>query len=275
MPPFTPHHLDGDFGDFDGNGALGRVMFLPGSAGRAREIASQFTDVQTKTHPRGHDLHLGKFVREGRAVDVGAISTGMGCPSVEIIMTELVELGARAMIRVGTAGSIQPWVRIGDVVVATAAVRDDGASLAYLPKEFPAVASYELISLTEQTAATLGLGSRCHVGIVHSKDALYGREFGHGPQSADHLNYGRLLREGGVLATEMECSMVFTLASIADQRARVSGGPRVHAGAVLAILGDDEHPFAGGPEGDLAIKAAIDLSLQTAWRWAAAHTAPA
>ena len=244
---FAPQHIDATAGDFEGNGGRGRHLLLPGSPGRAAAIAERFEGATVKPHPRGHDLHLGSLRGEDGRVDVGCIATGMGGPSVEIILSELLELGARSLLRVGTAGSLQPWVGVGDVVIATAAVRDEAAGDDYLPREIPAMASLSMVDRLRAASSRLSMDSRTHCGVVHSKSTLYAREFGRGPLGAEHDAHKQLLRAGGVLASEMECATTFVMAMEADRRARIAdpeGG--VEVGAALAIIGGADEGFAEG-----------------------------
>lgn len=71
-------------------------------------------------------------------------STGIGGPSTSIAVEELAQLGIRTFLRIGTTGAIQPHINVGDVLVTTASVRLDGASLHFAPMEFPAVADFRV-----------------------------------------------------------------------------------------------------------------------------------
>merc|ERR1712137_1438515 len=121
----------------------------------------------------------------------------MGCPSVDIVVTELIKLGAKRFIRVGTAGSLQPHtIRVGDVVIASAAVRDEGTSRHYAPIEFPAIAAPTMVQALKhaagdvsQTSEFMKSGSKIYCGIVHTKDSLYAREFGEGALVQSHKDY--------------------------------------------------------------------------------------
>lgn len=253
--------------DLQGNGGIGRYLLLPGSNGRAKAIAERFSDVQVREHPRGHDLYIGTIAREGRTIDVGSISTGMGCPSLDIIVNELFHLGGRRFLRVGTCGSLQPkWLRAGSLVVATAAVRDEATSRNYVPVEVPAVASLDMLWAARTAVEAASLTERAHFGVVHCKDSLFAREFGAGPMAHANAEYMRMLEEAGTLASEMESSQLFTLASLFDRQLRQHGDTndpthRVHAGAVLAVIGDDA-AFGAKDVAAKTVDAAIDLALE-------------
>jgi uridine phosphorylase len=193
----------------------------------------------------------------------------MGAPSLEIIATELFHLGARRFLRVGTSGSMQPGlVRASDYVIATAAVRDDGASRTYAPAEFPAVASVSTVLAAQAAARKLGL--RNHSGVVHSKDAFYAREFGHGPLAEEHARYRAMLTAMNTLASEMEASMLFTLRghflqqAILNARAGAwTGIEPVLAGAVFLVIGEEDEYTDREAELARATDGLVDLGIET------------
>merc|ERR1711966_129366 len=74
---FQAHHMTATAEDMLGNGLSGRYIFLPGSTGRAREIAESFSDVEVRPSSRGHDVYLGtlpSLVEDGEPIKVGAVS---------------------------------------------------------------------------------------------------------------------------------------------------------------------------------------------------------
>jgi uridine phosphorylase len=265
--PFKPHHIDAGTKDLEGNGGLGRYVFLPGSDGRAKAISTHFKGVKILPSDRGHNIYLGTLEGlDGSPVEVASVSSGMGCPSVDIIATELMKLGARRLLRVGTAGSLQPaTVRVPSLVIATGAVRDEGTSRHYLPVEFPAVASHAMVEALEAAAIKLGVAGRTFSGIVHSKDSLFAREFGEGPNREDNQVYMKKLAAAGVLASEMEASHLFTLAQVHGHQTHPVGSREddggILAGCVLAIIGDDR-PFAPPEDAKAAIDQTIAVALE-------------
>lgn len=264
------HHIDVPDDALASDQPGGRVMFLPGSMGRARNMASRLARTRHFPSPRGHDVWVGEIPGASGPIDVGVCPTGMGCPSVDIIVTELLSIGASCLLRVGTSGSFRSdRVPAGDVVIATAAVRDEATSNAYAPPEFPAVASPILVRTAREAATVLGIGNRVHSGIVHTKDSLHAREFGLGPQVPENTRYMTILQQLGVLASEMEAAHLFVLAHV--YAARMCRP--VHAGCVLAVLGGHDKPFSGGAAGDEAQARAIDLAFATAAAWPSAYAA--
>lgn len=247
---FKPHHLNITEEEIKGNSEIGRYILLPGSDGRAEKIAEHFTDSKVYKHSRHHNLYTGTIDSSHGPIDVGVVATGMGAPSVDIIVHELFHLGGRRFIRIGTAGSFQPeYIRAGALAIPTAAVRDEGTSRNYTPLEVPAVASPEIVQAAMQAMKNLNI-KNFFTGIVHTKDSLYAREFKNGPMAEEHRRYVKLLHDSGVIASEMECSLLFTLGEVMTQEIIMKTGrfpvhpkDRVLTGAVLSIIGDDS-PFA-------------------------------
>jgi uridine phosphorylase len=186
-----------------GVGDVARYVLMPGDPNRVERIAGFFDDAHKVASYRGYVTYTGK----AGGVEVSACSTGIGCPSTAIAMEELMKIGADTFIRVGTTGALVPQLDSGDIVVATGAVRWEGTSRTYVPLEYPAVASYEVVNALLRAADELHV--KVHPGIIISSDAFYGgndevlRRFG----------------EANVLAIEMESSLMFTLASVRGMRA--------------------------------------------------------
>jgi uridine phosphorylase len=263
---FKPHHINATEEDLAGNNGIGRYVFLPGSDGRAKEIASHFSKVTVKQHPRGHNLYLGTLTVGKKKLDVAAIASGMGCPSMEIIAHELYYLGAKRFLRVGTTGTLQPGlVRVGELVNVQASVRDEDTSRNYAPLELPAMSSLEFASSVMLAAEHLGLANQLHTGIVHCKSSLYARELAAGPRAPENQNYLNLLAQSGVLATEMETSTLFIQAQLYNYQLMQQGeGPAFHvlAGAILAVIGTIDH-FDSSELAENAIQHSISLALET------------
>lgn len=255
---FEPLHISVTAVDCSGNGNMGRFWLAPGSMGRAEHIANSFLkNIEVRPSSRGHNGYLGTLQNEdGTSVDVGIMSTGMGCPSTDIIVTELIKLGAKVVLRVGTAGSTSQDLGVGDVVIANGAVRDESTSVQYMPIEFPAMADFEVVNALRRAAdARLQQesGWRYSIGPVHSKDSLYAREFRFVPEPKieEHKNYMALLEACGCLASEMECGILFTLGQV----------HRVRTGAVLAVLGGHDIPFGDKAKGDIGVERACAIAV--------------
>ncbi|MDR2005744.1 MAG: uridine phosphorylase [Acidaminococcales bacterium] len=144
-----------------------RCVLLPGDPGRVESIAGVFVRPRFLTARREYTSWLAYCRNKPLLV----CSTGMGGPSVTICVEELARLGVKNFIRVGTSGSIQQRVKLGDVVINNAAVRLDGASGHYAPYEFPAAADFELTGALVKSARRAAVP--CHVGIAVSSDTFW------------------------------------------------------------------------------------------------------
>lgn len=264
---FPVHHMNACEDDIKGNHGIGRYFFVTGSDARAREISERFENRIEKYHARQHNLYLGQMrAASGELVDVASIASGMGGPSADIIINELVILGAKRLLRVGTSGSLHPnHINVADIVVATGAVRDDKATWDYIYPEYPAMASFEYVLASKKAASKGILNDRSiHFGIVHSKSSLFAREFQFSllDESPQYMN---ALRKAGVLATEMECAQFFTLAPVLSARHGnvFSDKDKIMCGAVLAIIGD-ESGFSKDPNRIVqATNGAIEFAIAT------------
>lgn len=263
---FIPQHLNASIDDLAGNDGIGRYILLPGSDGRAKAIAEHFSDVRAKIHPRAHNLYLGNLTDQGKTIAVAAVASGMGCPSMEIILHELYHLGAKRFLRIGTAGSLQPSkVKVGDLIDVQASVRDENTTTHYMPSEVPAVASVKFTSAIFHTAERLGLLNKLHTGIVHCKGSLYAREFSAGPRSSENEAYMSLLSRYGVLASEMETAALFIQSQLYNYEIHKQGDTppcRVLAGAILAIISVGDH-FIHDKTLEDAMELSITLGLET------------
>ena len=105
---------------------------------------------------------------------------------------------------------------------------------------------------------------------MHTKTSLYGREFALGPRAAENQAYMRLMSELGVLATEMESSHLFILASAYSSSVAPIGKPArgpgvVKAGSLLAVVGDEGvfgPAHKSRPTEEAAISVALDAALE-------------
>ncbi|MDO5547903.1 MAG: nucleoside phosphorylase [Eubacteriales bacterium] len=205
---------------------IGGYVILPGDPGRCERIAALLEDAQFVSSNREFTVWTGTL--EGETVSV--CSTGIGGPSAAIALEELVECGAHTFLRVGTCGGMAPEVRGGDLVVATAAVRQEGTSREYMPLDYPAAASFPLVRALAEEAEALGYPT--HVGVIQSKDSFYGEiRPSQMPVAAQLTQQWNALLAAGVLASEMESAALFVAAACLH----------VRCGTVLNVLWNDEN----------------------------------
>ena len=191
------------------------MALLCGDPDRARMIAEKYlSDVRQLSEHRGLNSYLG-WLPNGRPML--SATSGMGAPSLSIVVNELVQAGIRQIIRVGTTGSIQPRVKAGSVVITSASLCRQGAALDIAPVEYPAAADpFLTVALV---AAARELGVEYHVGITASVDTFYeGQER---MASSANPNLLRWLhgitdeyRRLNVLNYEMESGTLFKMAGV-------------------------------------------------------------
>lgn len=264
--PFKPHHINATPDDLKGNNGIGRYILLPGSEGRAKEIAELFENLTVKSHQREHNLYLGTIQSNGKTIDIATIASGMGCPSMEIILHELFHLGAKRFLRVGTAGTLQPgWIEDGSLINVQASVRDEDTTTHYEPIEIPAIASLEFINAIQAGAKQLGL-QHVFTGIVHCKSSLFARELEAGPKANENQQYLKILSESGILATEMETATLFIQSQLYNyQLMKKAKDPQHHvlAGAILTVIGTSEDRLEETPMSLKAKAKAINLAIES------------
>jgi uridine phosphorylase len=270
------HHIQLDSDHLRGNAGLGRTVFLPGSASRAAAIAEHFEGCTVIDNPRGLKAHLGLLRVKDQTLEALAISSGMGPGSAEVVMQELLAVGARRVVRVGSAGAMDPAIPVGSVVVLSGAVRDEQTSRHTAPLAFPAVSHPTAVQAMVDGATAAGLAEHCFVGVGHTKASLYAREFGAGPLGEQNLAYGNTLARCGAIASDMEASVLMVLANAASAgRATPVGAGNaavpVQAAAVLGIYGgSDSHMELDPAKCALADRRSILTALHGALAWARA-----
>ncbi len=189
-------------------GEVAEAVLLPGDPNRARLIADEFFTAPTLYNE--HRQLLG-YTGSYRGMRVSVQATGMGCPSLAIVTEEIIRLGGRRLVRVGTCGAVASNVACGDLVVATASIANDGTTRQYLQgAAYSPVADFALTRALAAAAtrqAEAG-GRRCHVGLIQSDDAFYATTPSDVPALAAR----------GVLAIEMEASTLFLLGALRQVR---------------------------------------------------------
>lgn len=223
---------------------IGGYVILPGDPGRCEWIAGMFDDAEFVSSNREFTVWTGTL----NGARVSVCSTGIGGPSAAIALEELVECGAHTFIRVGTCGGVAPEVHGGDLVVATAAVRQEGTSREYMPLEYPAAASFDIVRALADEAERLKYP--VHIGVIQSKDSFYGEiRPERMPVAAQLTQQWKALLAAGVLASEMESAALFV----------ASAYLHVRCGTVLNVLWNDENeaPAVGKNAAQRGIETAV------------------
>jgi len=213
----VPIHLRAEHGDY------AEACLLPGDPLRAKYIAETFFDGPVEVNAyRGLLGYTGTF--EGKPVSVQG--SGMGCPSAAIVIEELVQLGVKKILRVGTCGGLLADI-MGELIIPLSAAPADTTALQYVGNEpYAPTASFEIVHELVHQAKELGKPVR--VGPIVSSAVFYQ------PDSAQAQRWA----DRGILAVEMEAAVLFTLGALR----------KIHAGCVLLVsdLVPGARPTGGG-----------------------------
>lgn len=205
---------------------IGKVILLPGDPARAKLIGEKYLD-------------NGKFIAQYRefltytgfyrGVKVSVTSTGIGSPSTAIVVEELINLGAKILIRVGTCGgALKKEIKAGAIIIPTASIREEGTTKEYLPPEFPAVADYKVVDALVKSAKQLKY--KYFAGINRTHDAFYGQSLNIKKWGSIYLNQRMKNWEYPLISSEMECAPLFLIGTLRG----------VKTGAVLAVNANPE-----------------------------------
>ena len=195
---------------------VAETVLLPGNPERLEKIVDFWDDHEIAAHHREYRTATGST--EGTPISV--TSTGIGSPSAAIAVEELARVGCETFIRVGSCGAIQPEMAVGDLVITTGAVRQEGTSDEYVREDYPATADHEVVAAL--IAAAERLGYDYHTGITMSADSFYagqGRPGFEGFEAAGSDDLVDDLKAANVKNIEMEASAIMTLANVYGLRA--------------------------------------------------------
>ena len=237
-------HLRAEEGDY------APLVLLPGDPNRAKRIAALFDGgLEASRLVNDHRGMLGYTGTFG-GTPVSVQTSGMGTPSLSIVVEELLRLGAKRLIRVGTTGGIGRGVRAAELVVAMSAAPVDGSSRTYLHGDaYAPSADFELTRALVDAARAQGIEP--HVGQVATVDVFYNPD----------EDYVSKWRARNVLGFEMEAAALFLLASRA-----AATGDDVRAACILTVsdtLSEEESSEATYLAPD-ALEKATDRMIEVA-----------
>ncbi len=183
---------------------IGEYVLLPGDPARSDIVAQYLESPQLVGHNREHRSFTGTY----KGVRVSVTSTGMGCPSAAIAAEELINIGAKVLIRIGSTAALQDGIRIGDLVISCGAMKNEGTSKFYVPDCFPAVPDFRFTNLLHQVALemTNDTDTNVFLGISSTDDAFYGET----PEWIQKLISLKITN------VEMEASALFTIGHVRD-----------------------------------------------------------
>jgi len=226
------------------------VAIVVGDPGRALKLArmcDEHTELKFNREYRSFDC-----MKDGQKFIV--ISHGVGSAGAAICFEELIECGAKVIMRAGTSGSLQPEkINQGDVVVCQAAVREDGLSKKFVPAAYPAIADLDVIAALKKAADEHGTGAK--IGMTLTSDVFY--------QSPVVESDLATWQKAGVEVVEMEAATLFVVGRV---RGVKTGALCAIDGCPLAWSADNYDPegkiVAQGKQNmlEIALKAAVELS---------------
>ncbi len=181
-------------------GDIAERVVIVGDPERAKHLSELLSNAKLVNENRGLITYIGKY----NGVDITIATHGIGAPSAAIVIEELISMGTKVIIRLGTTGALRREINIGDVVIPTgSAYNQGGIYVQYLGSfiVYPAVPDYQL--LNELVRGVESIGIKPWIGPVYSSDAFYAEE--------DLVN---LLGSRGFLGVEMETAILFLLGLI-------------------------------------------------------------
>jgi uridine phosphorylase len=206
-PHFTPQKMLSMLG-LKSN-SLGPYALIPGPKERAQMLLGSLKDAAKNFTFLDYEMHTGSI--DGKRVTVG--NGGRFAPDTAMTTEILCAAGAESLIRLGSCGSLQDHIKIGDLVIVTGAIRGEGTTSYYVPKNFSTVADPDIVRALRQAAESFQV--RYHLGRIFTTDALFQET----PELIQDLN------EQNVSSIDMVTSTFLTIAQLRQKK----------AGAILAV----------------------------------------
>lgn len=174
-------------------------VLLPGDPARVDRVKKWLTSPKELIFNREYKSVIGYY----KGSKILVISTGMGGPSTGIAVEELINIGIKYAIRIGSCGALQQGIQLGDLIIATAAVRDEGTTKAYIDDHYPAVASFPLLSHIKEAINHYHYPH--HYGIVRSHDSFY---------TDKEEMIAKFWSKKGILGADMETASLFVVGGL-------------------------------------------------------------
>jgi len=178
-------------------------MILTGDPGRARLLSGLLDRRKLINKARGLYAYKGYY----KGLEVGISAHGIGGPSTAITLEELIRLGGKRFIRIGSAGSLREDIRPGEIVLPSGVGYFNSSSLGMYVKDFCFPASPDLDLTVGIERRLKEKGYHFIRGPIFSSDSFYAEE-----------KYLDRLRRAGFIAVEMECSTILVLSQMKGVR---------------------------------------------------------
>jgi len=188
-----PLHLKAKEGD------VAERVIISGDSERVKQMSTMLDGARVVNENRGFLMYTGTY----GPYPVTLATHGIGGPSASIVIEELIMLGAREIVRLGTAGSLKLDIEVGDIVLPSSAAFGSGGTVGEYFGDVGVAPAPDYRLLTKLNAAFAKEHVKAFVGPVYSKDGFY---------SASDL-FGRLAKYN-FLCVEMECATLFALAQL-------------------------------------------------------------
>lgn len=195
--------------------SLGPYALIPGPKERSQMMLGTLNNPTKDFTFLDYEMHTGTI--DGKRVTVG--NGGRFAPDTAMTTEILCAAGVEWLIRIGSCGSLQDHVKIGDLVIVTGAVRGEGTTSYYVAKSFSTVAHPEIVNALKRAAETLKV--RYHLGWIFTTDALFQET----PELIQELNQQQ------VSSIDMVTSTFLTIAQLRKKK----------AGAILAVSDECLH----------------------------------
>ena len=206
-PHFTPQKMLSLLGLK--SDSLGPFALIPGPKERSQMLLATLENPTKNFSFLEYEMHTGAV--DGKRVTVG--NGGRYAPDTAMTTEILCAAGAQTLIRIGSCGSLQDHVKIGDLVIVTGALRGEGTTSYYVPKSFSTLAHPDIVRALQQAAESLKI--RYHLGRIFTTDALFQET----PELIQELNAQK------VSSIDMVTSTFLTIAQLREKK----------AGAILAV----------------------------------------
>ncbi len=180
-----------------------KYAVMPGDPQRVDRIKSFLENTKDISFNREFKSCTGYY----KGIKVMVVSTGIGGASAGIAVEELSRIGVQTLIRIGSAGALQPDIKLGDLIIVNGAVRDEGASKAYIEAGYPAVPDTDvLISLIESAKE---LGYNYYSGRIRSHDSFY---------TDEESEIDAYWSKKGIIGSDMESAALFVIGGLRKLR---------------------------------------------------------